>query len=71
MEETPRSEAKRQSGACIEILVSLVEGLNREKYQPFFTDFSFINETLDLGEEILSVVHDEAEEPVEAKKFSF
>ena len=36
-------------GACIEILVLLVEGLSIEKDQLSFTDFNFINETLDLN----------------------
>ena len=72
--------SKDRSGACIEILVSTVEGLEREKELPTFTVFNFINdESLDLSDdcdeslglsvESSVVVREEVEEPVKAEKY--
>ena len=49
----------------------MVEGLNIKKDLPAFTDFNFINETLDLDKENETVAKDGAEEPSKDEKFSF
>ena len=60
-----------KSGACIEILVLSVEGLSAGKDKLSFTDFNFMNETLDLNEEIETVAEVGEEEPSKDEKFLF
>ena len=50
--------------------MSSVEGLSIEKDPPSFTDFKFINKTLDLNEEKKMVAEVGADKPSEDEKLS-